>query len=288
MCVICHLPTGTEISENELRNCWVNNDDGGGYMFVDDNGHINIKKYMKYDQYAERFKQDFNKFAGRTPFVLHFRIGTDGVNNIKNVHPFQVNSKLAFCHNGILPCRPEHKDERSDTRIFNDKFLSQLPKDFLRYPGITNLIRGYIGSSYGGANKLAFLDSDKNVVILNKHLGEDSEGRWFSNNSFREYNHYGSYGDWGEWGNYPAVRYGGNSGETNNSSAFTPQTCIYCNVTVPQALNWSFIYDMCSSCRNAFFVGINPKSRSERLVIAKYVKSYNDKQKARGIVAANN
>ncbi len=184
MCIICVLPVGTTISDEELKNCWDNNDDGAGFMYVNPNsGNIAIKKFMNFDRFQKSFRSTFDLHKNETPFVLHFRIGTHGSNSIENVHPFRVNDNVAFCHNGVLSC-VETAGDMSDTRAFNEVFMRDLPYNFTRNNSIMTMINQLIGHSY---NKFVFLDRDKNVTIINEKLGEKSEGRWFSNGSFRKY-----------------------------------------------------------------------------------------------------
>ncbi len=184
MCIICVLPIGTTISDEELKNCWDNNDDGAGFMYVNPiSGNIAIKKFMNFDRFKKSFRSTFDLHKKDTPFVLHFRIGTHGANSIENVHPFRVNDNVAFCHNGVISC-VETAGTMSDTRAFNEVFMKDLPHNFTRNKSVMTMINQLIGHNY---NKLVFLDRDKNITIVNESLGEKSEGRWFSNGSFRRY-----------------------------------------------------------------------------------------------------
>lgn len=190
MCVICALANNAKISEQEWDNCWDSNPHGFGFMYVNENEEIVIKKEMEQKPAKQMFFEDFEQYYGKTPFVLHFRVASHGSKCIENTHPFEVRRNkrdgrltLAYCHNGIIrQTLPSKDDDRSDTRIFRDMILSQMPLNFLSNDAFTWMIEDFIGYS-----KLAFLSSDKKITILNSNHGEYEweNGRWFSNTSYK-------------------------------------------------------------------------------------------------------
>jgi len=197
MCIIIAAPAGHRLTKFELKNSWENNRDGGGFMYVKDS-EIKIVKVL--DSFEKYFKLYSKHFAiaekEESPMVLHFRIGTHGTKGLHNVHPFRVSKTLAFCHNGTLTV-PDHK-KFSDTVMYNKHYLKNLP------PGFQNnaVIMEYMGDAIGG-NKFVFLDTDKNVIIVNKGLGELDEktGVWYSNTSFRcsRTSYWQEWGETGVW-----------------------------------------------------------------------------------------
>lgn len=170
-------------------------------MWVED-GKIGIFKNMSMDVSYEKYCEINSKY-GDDPIILHFRIGTEGPNDLGNCHPFTVNENVAFCHNGILSeystgygaeqyppytfvIGGEKRD--SDTILFNKDILKLLPDNFLDNESTMTLIEDYIGSG----NKLVFLDTSKDkpsVSIVNKSAGTvDAEtGIWYSNGTYKRF-----------------------------------------------------------------------------------------------------
>ena len=180
MCIIIVKPKNKKLPADCINNCWSANHDGAGIMYAID-GKIHMKKY----KYLKELKKEYNKIkdtiGNKTDIVLHFRFATHGTKDIENVHPFMVHDKLAFCHNGIFDIEIENP-LHSDTQAFNEQVLKMLPPDFLDYPCINELLRGYVGTS----NKLVFLADTGKISIFNEECGEyDTNGIWYSNSGYK-------------------------------------------------------------------------------------------------------
>jgi hypothetical protein len=50
-------------------------------------------------------------------------------------------------------------------------------------------------SEYIGYSKLIFLDSKDKYTIINEEMGKWTDGNWYSNDSYKEYNNYVYYGN---------------------------------------------------------------------------------------------
>jgi predicted glutamine amidotransferase len=185
MCVIAVVnQDSAPISDEHWENCWDGNPDGFGLMWVD-SGVIQMFKSLNKDTAWEKSKEVVRDFHDKSPIVMHWRIGTQGV-GLDNCHPFFVNDRIAFCHNGIIgqfSTAEDRKTGRSDTRLFNEYILSCLDDGFEKNETTVDLIEDYIGS-----DKLVFLDRDGVVTIMNSKCGVFDKGTntWYSNNS---YNH---------------------------------------------------------------------------------------------------
>lgn len=189
MCIIAAIPTKKEISKATLQRCWNNNPHGGGFMFTDGK-HIQVFKEMSsFKRYWKSFVHAREQYP-ESSFICHFRISTHGKINETNCHPFHVNNKLGFCHNGIIRNAP-YSQEYSDTYMFNATILQNLPTNFLGNLAIQSLIKDYIG----GGSKLAFLSHDNKITLINESAGQwDANGVWFSNGGYKEHDYFDAGG----------------------------------------------------------------------------------------------
>lgn len=187
MCVIVHKPKGVELSHKDALNMWTMNPDGGGLAYIKPDGTIEVKKYMDFDDFWTAYE---NELAANpdADFMLHMRIATHGKVNIDNIHPFPVDEFTVMSHNGIISSVPrDTKNEKSDTRMFIEEVLPQLPPDWLDKKYLVRMVEDFIGHS-----KLMFLTTspflEHSVYILNADMGVESpEGLWLSNKNHEWY-----------------------------------------------------------------------------------------------------
>jgi hypothetical protein len=180
MCIAILKPEGKILSKDTLRTCFDNNLDGCGFMFAKDSELIMEKGFFKFNEFWNAYNSNMRKY--REPIsIVHFRIATHGPINKFNCHPFLIDKKVGFAHNGMINFTNPHL-KKSDTAVFNNEVLKTLPEGFLFNDGIFTLIEESIGSS-----KLIFLNSDGRYRIANKDLGTEKDGIWFSNGSYCEY-----------------------------------------------------------------------------------------------------
>ena len=186
MCIaILNCKKGGRLPQSQIQNSWDNNDMGAGLLW-NKNGKLNVFKTYEYEEYLEKYNSlRDDKSIGS--IVLHFRIATSGYNGEHNLHPFLVNDKLGFVHNGVIAGLGNKKF--SDTYEFND-MLKKYKHDFLN----CEMSKFFI-SEYMGRSKLIFLDNKDKHTIINEELGKWSSGNWYSNDSYKEYNDYVYYGN---------------------------------------------------------------------------------------------
>ncbi len=157
MCVIAHQPVGAHISKEEAALMWKANPDGGGFAYVDDASIVQVVKSMTFPAFWSEFEHARSTFPQRD-FLLHMRIATHGEVNIDNVHPFPVGKNTVMAHNGILHMVTgdvPQDNSVSDTRVFIDNVLAEMPKDWLEKPYLVEMMENYIGWS-----RLMFLSPD--------------------------------------------------------------------------------------------------------------------------------
>ncbi len=191
MCLLVLQKENTSLTLEELNNANDANPDGIGYAYVND-GKLITRKFRKYKKFLNGYSRDIKMYSQSSPFLLHFRLATHGVNSgVENVHPFKVRENLIFAHNGVIYDVSESKIY-SDTQMLNFEILQKLDKGFLKNLGIIKLLSEFVSGS-----KLVFLNDKKEFNIINEHSGHWNENKtiWFSNSGYkkREIYSYGGY-----------------------------------------------------------------------------------------------
>ena len=186
MCIaILNTKKAGRLPKSHIKNSWENNDMGAGLLW-NENNKLNVFKTYDYDEYIDKYNE-LRDTANIGNIVLHFRIATSGYKGEHNLHPFLVNNNLGFVHNGVI--RGLGNKQFSDTYEFND-MLKKFSHDFINCDMTKYFLSEYIGNS-----KLVFLSADDKYTIINEELGKWSDGNWYSNDSYKQYNDYKFYGN---------------------------------------------------------------------------------------------
>ena len=177
MCIAVYKKKGVTIPIKTLKECYTRNPDGAGFMYVD-NGKLEVTKgYFTFDEFWQAYKKHQTKQA-----VLHFRIKTHGPIDAENCHPFVINDKFAFVHNGVIS--GFGNDKFSDTLEFNSSIIKPMVAKWgieaMFEEPVKELIEARIGYS-----KLIFLDNEGNYDIFNEDKGTWDNNVWFSNTSYK-------------------------------------------------------------------------------------------------------
>lgn len=177
MCLAIVKPASVNLPVDHIRNGWIANSDGGGYGFVRE-GRAQIRKgFMKLKEFVTAYEKDLEDNPS-SPFILHFRIGTDGAIGPENTHPFRIDTGILI-HNGMLSGTAARRGTGpSDTALFVDKYKSNLNYDFV----VKNKTKW---NSALSSNKIAMLYDDGRYAIVNEALGWWVDGVWYSNQSFK-------------------------------------------------------------------------------------------------------
>jgi len=187
MCIAISNSAGSTLKQEWIKNSWDNNGDGAGLLWLE-NGKLNIFKEMtSFIRFWEKYLE-VRTSCPESNMLLHFRISTHGKINHTNCHPFLVDDTIGFIHNGMIH-QVERHTEFSDTFMFNELILKNLPKEFQYNPAICELLHEYIDSS-----KLVFLDTNNEVTIINEKAGHWVGSDWFSNSSYAQVNNWYDYG----------------------------------------------------------------------------------------------
>ena len=182
MCLLITQTNNKVISEEKLQNADINNPHGMGFTYSNGDKLI-VEKFREFSKFYPRYKKALKIHGKTSHFLIHFRYSTHGIDTgLFNVHPFKVNNRLVFAHNGMINVKDDKK--RSDTRVFNDTILKQLPKNFLSNKATRELLGKFVSGS-----KLAFLDVSGKSTIINESSGEWVKGVWYSNDSYECYSY---------------------------------------------------------------------------------------------------
>lgn len=193
MCIIVVKPENVSLPSKEiLETCFKNNSDGAGFMYSYKGNVFITKGFMS----IEELLIEIDKLAkeiviDKISMVFHFRIGTQGKNNMENTHPFPISEDIekitarkikcnvGVVHNGIISLtRSYYEAEHSDTVLFVRDYLSCLIDNnkFYKNPKMVRIIDKLANS------KLAFLSSDGHVTTIGDFNTKD--GILYSNYTY--------------------------------------------------------------------------------------------------------
>lgn len=256
MCIAILNTKQTTLKKEILRNCWENNGDGAGILYIGTNKKLSVfKEMVSFDNFYTNYIEIKKKY-GKNNMVLHFRISTHGRINETNCHPFLVSDEVGFVHNGMIYDVP-NSTEYSDTYMFNETILKNLKDGFEYQETVLDMLETFIGSG----SKLIFLNNDDHYAIVNEKAGHWNMGCWFSNSSYKQVNSYVDFGGikksksslgygYGSWGGYNTY---------NNYGSGSSYHSKFKETTIKQSTGWSDYADMpevCSDC-GITLVGVN-------------------------------
>lgn len=177
MCIAILKPKDKVLERELLENCSINNPDGCGFAYLNDEGKIIIKKFMEF----KPFWEEYNKVQANHTMLIHFRIATHGNVELANCHPFKLNNHMALIHNGVISGYGSRIENLSDTKDFINKVIGNISYKMWKNPSFRTLVGSSIGSS-----KFVILDNKENYYIINEGKGYWTDGVWFSNKSYEK------------------------------------------------------------------------------------------------------
>lgn len=198
MCIIVVKDKNKPLPKKEyLMNCFENNPDGAGFMYLNHNRVIIDKGYMTYEAFEKRYKKlckKFNNFED-LPLIMHFRIGTSSSNSKENTHPYPISddkrdlhktylkTSLGVVHNGIIHEYNPSKKERdvNDTQKFIMEYLYPLYKNWSTFYKNEHILKGI---ELITDSKFAFLDKYGKIKLVGE-FEKDEDGILYSNNNYK-------------------------------------------------------------------------------------------------------
>ncbi len=204
MCIIVVKDKNKPLPKLEyLKNCFDNNPDGMGFMYLKHNKVIIDKGYMTYKSFEKRYDKlckKFNNFED-LPLIMHFRIGTSSSNSKENTHPYPISddkrdlhktylkTSLGVVHNGIIyDYNPsKHQKDINDTQNFIMNYLYPLYKNWSTFYKNENILKGISSIT---ESKFAFLDKYGKIKLVGE-FEKDEDGILYSNNNYKSNWYYG-------------------------------------------------------------------------------------------------
>lgn len=203
MCIAIYKPAGVKFpSKKTLKTCFYNNPDGAGYMYADgDAVHIE-KGFFTFAAFWKALQATRATAGDSAPFVLHFRISTQGGIRADCCHPFPLSSNMdalrelstvapvGVAHNGIISLTSSYSRavDYSDTMEFITEYLSLIiqnektPTNRKTLELIAKLCE----------SRLAILDARGVCRLIGDGWREDG-GVWYSNGSYKPPAHVQKY-----------------------------------------------------------------------------------------------
>ena len=201
MCVIVAKNKSDRLPTiDELKHCYTRNDDGAGFMYVNNNKVVIDKGYMTYDSFIKHYKKlckRFNNFDNKC-LVIHCRIGTAGTNTAQNTHPYPISNSikklhrtyttatLGIAHNGIIrdytPTASSNTQDTNDTQEFISTYLASLRRGYPRFYKDSNILDAI---EYLTSSKFAILSANDELVTIGDFINHNE--LLFSNTSYEEY-----------------------------------------------------------------------------------------------------
>lgn len=157
---------GKKVNFEYMDKAQKHNSDGYGVAWHEDD-IIKTYKTFNYNQ----FKGVVSALIGHT-IIVHLRNATRGLVEYDAIHPLDTQSGMLF-HNGTI--QGFGNEITSDTQDFAN-MLNEC--DYSRIEDIKPLIQPYINDRI---NRLVFFEDNGEITILNKELGIEEEGVWYSN-----------------------------------------------------------------------------------------------------------
>jgi hypothetical protein len=189
MCIIISNWGAKTIEEDILKNSWYNNDDGAGIVYLNHDRLFVQKGIMTFQDFLDVYDK-----VRMFPHVIHFRIGTSGMDARGCTHPFPITKNhnvlntcsystngIVLAHNGILG---QGEGVLSDTQVFVRDFMYPLCKVVGdKIMSNNKYVKDLIESQLKGTSRIILVHPKFGARIFGKGWIEE-DGIFYSNRSF--------------------------------------------------------------------------------------------------------
>jgi predicted glutamine amidotransferase len=163
-----------------FQHSFENNPDGCGMAYIDGKKMVVEKELSSWQSMYQKYVEA--RQSTSKPILLHFRIGTSGIKDERNIHPFLINNNLSLIHNGMISYNSIDEDF-SDTWHFTELLKSlKNPNNLLN----SNSLEFQMLSAFTKGSKIALLHTNGNFSILNEDAGKWVDDTWYSNETYKE------------------------------------------------------------------------------------------------------
>lgn len=188
MCVIVFKPAGAEApAMNVLEDCWSSNPDGAG-LAVAEKDHVYVRKgFMKLKDFKDFYDKWELKDRVSQAMMFHFRIGTHGLKDAGNTHPFPVSPNpavlrklegrypTAVAHNGIFQLKVSLPEVSDTGQFMADCFMDKkTPEEYWKD-----------NPSIRGWSRLVIMRPGGRYKLLGDWHCEADDGCFYSNLSWK-------------------------------------------------------------------------------------------------------
>lgn len=201
MCVAIFKPAGTPPPSLEtLAECWSANPDGAGIAVSESRAVYVRKGFMKLAELKAFYNEKNLADRVSQAMIFHFRIGTHGLKDAGNTHPFPISNKpeilrrlegkfpTAVAHNGIFTLKVSLPDVSDTGQYMADCFDA----------GVTPEAYWKAHPSVKGWSRLVVLRPDNRYRLLGDwHCDTDEDGCFYSNLSWQRSSYMKKYGNGG-------------------------------------------------------------------------------------------
>lgn len=257
MCIAVYKPVGQKMPNKDiLKKCFENNDDGAGFMYCA-NGRVEIQKgFMSFNAFYKALRKTVSLNPEQTtPYVLHFRISTQGgkradcthpfplSNNMKDLRKLKTHTNIGIAHNGIISLTSDYtkkKVDYNDTMVFIKEYLMLIIKNsnYYKDKNTLKLIEKLTTS------KLAILNADGHCQLVG--TWECDNGIFYSNDSYKDcglntmfpYSFNSDIENADEYEKYYVDGYGVYAFDIDNCPFFNEGVASYCEVCCNFADCW--------------------------------------------------
>ena len=177
MCLLVDQTASTKFTDEFLKDVFHKNSDGLGIMYPED-GLVHIMKCLP--KTADEFVSFYRLHAEGRDCVWHARMQTHGDIDLDNCHPYKVTENIWMAHNGILATGNDADETRSDTWHYINWVVRptlMAHPDLLSNPDYIK----FLGKMIGSSNKLAFVNGNGEITVINQSAGVQYLGSWLSN-----------------------------------------------------------------------------------------------------------
>ena len=166
MCWMMIKEAGRKIRFDYMDKAQKHNSDGYGVSWYED-GMVKTYKTFNYNTF-KGIVRALKKYT----IVVHLRYATKGSKEYDNIHPFDIPSGVMF-HNGTMSRlgNSSKSDSKELASIINEC-------DYKYIEDIEPLIKPFINDKI---NRLVFFEDNGRITIMNRELGIEEDGTWYSN-----------------------------------------------------------------------------------------------------------